>query len=113
VLDDKGNETRKRIKSAFEAGNGIRCYGISQAASRREVLLRRPMGWTVMPKKSPSGTQENQEEPRLSLGRDIPQAAPVDDAAFGRRAGEIIARASASLHKPKGTGSDKRMRRSE
>jgi hypothetical protein len=72
-----------------------------------------PHGWTVMPKKSPSGTQKNQEEPRLSLGRDMQQPAPVDDAAFGRRAGEIIAGASASLYKPKGTGSNKRTRRTE
>ena len=45
--------------------------------------------------------RQNQEEPLLSL----PQAAPVDEQAFARRAGEIIARARASAHKPKRTGS--------
>jgi hypothetical protein len=56
--------------------------------------------------------QQNQEEPPVSLGRHMPQPAPVDDEAFARRAGEIIASSSTSLHKPKGTGSNKRPRRS-
>jgi hypothetical protein len=64
-----------------------------------------------MPKKR-LDKQQNQEEPPLSLGRDMPQPAPVDDITFARRAGEIIARASASLHKPKGTASNKRAQRS-
>ena len=60
-----------------------------------------------MQKKCPD-KQQNREEPPLSLGRDIPQPAPVDDEAFARRTGEIIANASTSLHKPKGVGSNKR-----
>ena len=51
-----------------------------------------------MPKKRPD-KQQNQEEPPLWLGRDMPQPAPVDDEAFARRAGEIIANSSTSLHK--------------
>jgi hypothetical protein len=51
--------------------------------------------------------QQNQEEPQFSLERDMPQPAAVDDQAFARRAGEIIANSSTSLHKPKGVGSNK------
>jgi hypothetical protein len=51
-----------------------------------------------MPKKCPD-KQQNQEEPPLSLGRDMPQPAPVDDGAFARRAGEIIGNSNTSLHK--------------
>jgi hypothetical protein len=48
--------------------------------------------------------KQNKEEPPFSL----PQPAAVDDEAFARRAGEIIANSSTSLHKPKGVGSNKR-----
>jgi hypothetical protein len=48
-----------------------------------------------MPKKRPD-KQQNQEEPPLSLGRDMPQPAPVDDEAFARRAGEIIGNTNTS-----------------
>ena len=51
-----------------------------------------------MQKKCPDERQ-SQEEPPLSLGRDMPPAAPVDDEAFARRAGKIIANSSTSLHK--------------
>jgi hypothetical protein len=68
-----------------------------------------------MPKKCPD-KQQNEEEPPLSLGRDMPQPAPVDDEelslgrdmpqpapaddeAFARRAGEIIGNSNTSLHK--------------
>jgi hypothetical protein len=51
-----------------------------------------------MQKKCPDKRQ-SQEEPPLSLGRDMPPAAPVDDEAFARRAGKIIANSSTSLHK--------------
>jgi len=64
-----------------------------------------------MPKTRPD-KQQNQEEPPLWLGRDMPQPAPVDDEAFARRAGEIIANSSTSLHKARGAGSNKRPRRS-
>ena len=64
-----------------------------------------------MPKKPPD-KQQNQEGPPLSLGRDMPQPAPVDYEAFARRAGEIIANSSTSLHKPRGAGTNKRARRS-
>ena len=63
-----------------------------------------------MPKKCPD-KQQNQEEPPLSLSRDMPQPAPVDDEAFARRAGEIIANSansSTSLHKARGAGGNKR-----
>ena len=60
-----------------------------------------------MPKNRPD-KQQNQEEPPLSLERGMPQPAPMDDEAFARRAGEIIANSSTSLHKPKGVGSNKR-----
>jgi hypothetical protein len=63
-----------------------------------------------MPKKRPD-KQQNQEEPPFSLRRDMPPPAPVDDEAFARRAGEIIANSSTSLHKPS-AGSNKRPRRS-
>jgi hypothetical protein len=51
-----------------------------------------------MQKKCPDKRQ-SQEEPPLSPGRDMPPAAPVDDEAFARRAGKIIANSSTSLHK--------------
>jgi len=41
--------------------------------------------------------QQNQEEPPLSPGRDMPQPAPLDDEAFARRAGEIIGNSNTSL----------------
>jgi hypothetical protein len=56
--------------------------------------------------------RQNQEEPSLSLGRDMPPAAPVDDEAFARRAGKIIANSSTSLHKARDAGGNKRLRRS-
>jgi hypothetical protein len=56
--------------------------------------------------------QQNQEEPPLSLGRGMPQPAPVDDEAFARRAGEIIGNSNTSLHKARDAGSNKRPRRS-
>jgi hypothetical protein len=34
----------------------------------------------------------------------MPPPAPVDDKAFARRAGEIIANSSTSLHKPRDAG---------
>jgi len=64
-----------------------------------------------MLKKRPD-KQQNQEESPRSLRRDTPQPAPVDDEAFARRAGEIIANSSTSLQKPRGAGSNKRPRRS-
>ena len=62
-----------------------------------------------MQKKCPD-KQQNREEPPLSLGRDIPQPAPVDDEAFARRAGEIIGSSNTSLHKASGAGGNKRPR---
>ena len=62
-----------------------------------------------MPKNRPDKRQ-NQEEPPLSLGRDMPQPAPVDDEAFARRAGEIIANSSTSLNKPRGAADERRRR---
>ncbi len=59
-----------------------------------------------MQKKSPPDNR--QEEPPLSEGRGMPPPAPVDVDAFARRAGEIIAGARASVHKPKRTGSNKK-----
>ena len=64
-----------------------------------------------MPKKRPD-KQQNQEEPPLSLSRDMPQPAPVDDEAFARRAGEIIGNTNTSLHKARDAGGNKRLRRS-
>ena len=64
-----------------------------------------------MPKKCPD-KQQNQEEPPLSLGRDMPQPAPVDDEAFARRAGEIIGNSNTSLQKARGACGNKRPRRS-
>ena len=64
-----------------------------------------------MPKKR-TDKQQNQEEPPLSLRRDMPQPAPVDDEAFARRAGEIIGNSNTSLHKAKDAGGNKRSRRS-
>jgi hypothetical protein len=61
-----------------------------------------------MPKKRPEKQQNQEEQP---VGRDMPQPAPVDDEAFARRAGEIIANSNTSLHKPRGAGSNKRPRR--
>ena len=55
-----------------------------------------------MLKKRPDN--QNKEEPPFSLGRDMPPPAAVDDEAFARRAGEIIANSSTSLHKPKDVG---------
>ena len=60
--------------------------------------------------KNPTDKQQNQEKPPLSLGRDMPQPAPEDDEAFARRAGEIIANSSTSLHKPRDAGGNKRPR---
>ena len=62
-----------------------------------------------MQKKCPD-KQQNREEPPLSLGRDIPQPAPVDDEAFARLAGEIIGSSNTSLHKARGVGGNKRPR---
>jgi hypothetical protein len=64
-----------------------------------------------MPKKRP-GKQQNQEEEPLSLGRDIPEPAPVDDEAFARRAGEIIGNSNTSLHNARDASTNKRARRS-
>jgi hypothetical protein len=64
-----------------------------------------------MPKKCPD-KQQNQEGPPRWRGRDMPQPAPLDDEAFARRVGEIIANSSTSLHKSKGAGTNKRARRS-
>ena len=61
-----------------------------------------------MPKKRPD-KEQNQEEPPLSLGRDMPQPAPVDDEAFARRAGEIIGNSNKALHKAR-DGGNKRFR---
>jgi hypothetical protein len=68
-----------------------------------------------MQKKRPD-KQQNQKGPPLWLRRDMPQPAPVDDEAFARRAGEIIANSITSLHRPGGAGSrrggaDERRRR--
>jgi hypothetical protein len=62
-----------------------------------------------MQKKCPD-KQQNQEEPPLSRGRDMPQ--PADDEAFARRAGEIIGNSNTSLHKARAAGGNKRLRRS-
>jgi len=59
-----------------------------------------------MLKKRPDN--QNKKEPPFSLGRDMPPPAAVDDEAFARRAGEIIANSSTSLHKPKSVDSNKR-----
>ena len=64
-----------------------------------------------MQKKRPD-KQQNQEEPPLSLGRDMPQPAPADDEGFARRAGEIIGNSNTSLHKARGAAGNKRLRRS-
>ena len=64
-----------------------------------------------MSKKRPD-KQQNQEEPPLSLGRDMPQPAPVDDEAFARRAGEIIGNSNTWPHKTRDAGGNKRPRRS-
>ena len=56
-----------------------------------------------MQKKCPDKRQ-SQEEPPLSPGRDMPPAAPVDDEAFARRAGKIIANSSTSLRKARDAG---------
>ena len=77
------------------------------ASSMRRERSPLPLPEACMPKKRPD-KQQNQEEPPLSLGRDIPEPAPVDGEAFARRAGEIIANSSTSLHKPKGVDSNKR-----
>jgi hypothetical protein len=79
------------------AGNAIDVFGISQAALDARVTPA--LAGSTMPKKRPD-KQQNQEEPPLSLGRDMPQPARVDDEAFARRAGEIIANSITSLHKP-------------
>jgi hypothetical protein len=64
-----------------------------------------------VPKKiPPSDEQENRQEPLL--GRDMSPPAPADGDGFARRAGEIIARASASLYGSKNTRPNKRSRRS-
>jgi len=63
-----------------------------------------------MPKKRPD-KQQNPEEPPRSLGRDMPQRAPVDDEAFARRAGEIIANSITSLNKRPRSAADERRRR--
>ena len=73
------------------------------ASSMRRERSPLPLPEACMPKKRPD-KQQNQEEPPLSLGRDIPEPAPVDGEAFARRAGEIIANSSTSLHKPKDVG---------
>ena len=62
-----------------------------------------------MPKKCPD-KQQNQEEPPVSLGRHMPQPAPVDDEAFARRAGEIIGNSNTSRHKASDAGGNKRFR---
>ena len=62
-----------------------------------------------MPKKRPD-RQQNQEEPPVSLGRHMPQPAPVDDEAFARRAGKIIGNSNTSLHKARDAGGNKRPR---
>jgi hypothetical protein len=105
--DVKRRETRKRIKSAFLGTQNYISVFRNQHGRRR---VRRDLE-AHMSKKSPDN-QQNQEELWLLSGRDMPHPAPVDEAAFARRAGEIIARASKSLHKPKGPGSKKRARRS-
>jgi hypothetical protein len=64
-----------------------------------------------MQKKRPD-KQQNQEEPPLSLGRDMPQPGPVDDEAFARQAGEIIGNSNTSLYKARDAGGNKRPRRS-
>ena len=64
-----------------------------------------------MPKKR-TDKEQNQEEPPLSLGRDMPPPAPVDDEAFARRAGEIIGNSNTWLHKARDAGGNKRPRRS-
>ena len=61
-----------------------------------------------MQKKRPD-KQQNQEEPPLSLGRDMPQPGPVDDEAFARRAGEIIGNSNTSLHKARDAGRVRRV----
>ena len=59
-----------------------------------------------MPKKCPDN-QQNQEEPPLSLRRDMPQPAPVDDETFARRAGEIIGNSNTSLRKARDAGNNR------
>jgi hypothetical protein len=58
-----------------------------------------------MQKKRPD-KQRNQEEPPLSLGRDMRQPGPVDDEAFARR------NSNTSLYKVRDAGGNKRPRRS-
>jgi hypothetical protein len=61
-----------------------------------------------MQKKRPD-KQQNQEEPPLTLGRDMPQPAQVDDEAFARRAGEIIGNSNTSLYKARDAGRARRV----
>ena len=79
----------------------------NQHATRRGRL---PLQEARMPKKR-TDKEQNQEEPPLSLGRDMPRPAPVDGDAFARRAGEIIGNSNTSLHKARDAGG-KRPRRS-
>jgi len=58
-----------------------------------------------MPQKRPD-KQQNLEEPPRSPRRDMRQPAPVDDEAFARRAGEIMANSS-TLLQPRGAGNER------
>ena len=77
----------------------------------QHATRRLPLQEARMPK-NPPDKQQNQKEPPLSLGRDMPQPAPVDYEAFARRAGEIIGNSNTSLHKARDAGGNKRLRRS-
>src|SRR5262249_43385614 len=89
-------------------GNGIDVLVFRNQHATREVTpdLREAR----MQKKCPD-TRQNQEEPLLSRGRDMPQPAPVDDEAFARRAGKIIGNSNTSLQKAR-DARDRRLRRS-
>src|SRR5262249_1530763 len=104
----KRRETKKRIKS-YQTGNGIDVLVFRNQQATRGVTpdLREAR----MPKKCPD-KQQNQESRRSRWGAILPQPAPVDDEAFARRAGKIIANSSTSLHKARDAGGNKRARRS-
>src|SRR4029453_8724236 len=79
-------ETKKPIKSALP-GNGVDVLVFRKERGARGDALSMPEA--RMPKKR-HDKQQNQEEPRVSLGRHMPPPAPGEDEAFARRAGKII-----------------------
>jgi hypothetical protein len=101
-------ETKKPIKSALP-GNGVDVLVFRKERGARGDALSMPEA--RMPKKR-HDKQQNQEEPRVSLGRHMPPPAPGEDEAFARRAGKIIGDSNTSLHKTRDAGGNKRLRRS-